>query len=267
MNPAPAAFSGSVPDNYDRFLGPLLFEPYAVDLVSRIRHKPGLSILEVACGTGRVTHHLTNHFSAETKITATDLNPGMLQVAKVRVPHDAITWMAADMLSLPFEDETFDTVICQFGVMFVPDKAKAFSEISRVLKSGGTFLFNTWDKIENNGFMHVAHQVVTNFFGKNPPSFYSIPYSMYNAEELNALSLNNGFRRVKVDLVKKDGRSNSLHAAKGAIEGNPIHKEMIDIDPGAVALLIELVQKEMAATFGDDPLISPLQAWVGEAQK
>lgn len=263
-----AAFEGSIPDNYDKFLGPVLFEPYAIDLASRIPKDSVSSVLELACGTGRATNHVRKAIPEQVKLVATDLSPDMIRVAKSQVPHPGIEWCTADMQSLPFDNGQFDAVICQFGLMFVQDKGKAFREVCRVLKPGGTFLFNTWDKIDNIGVMSIANRVITRFFENRPPVFYSIPFSMYKPDELRTLPLKNGFSSVDVLLVKKVGRSNTaLEAARGVVEGSPIYNEIKAKDHTAISTIMELLQKEIAASLGDKPVISPLQAWVGEAVK
>lgn len=261
------SFGGSVPEYYDNFLGPALFEPFAIDLVSRISSDKTNAVLELACGTGRVTHHLRKHFPAHVKIIATDLNPDMIAVAKRKVPAQGIAWEIADMQELPFPDQTFDLVVCQFGVMFVPDKAKAFREAYRVLTKGGTFLFNTWDNIENNGITSLANQVVSSYFNQ-PSAFYAIPFSLHQPDVLRSLATDNGFVRATITLVKQNGHSDSpLDAAKGMIQGTPILKEITDRDPSAVKPIVELLRNEISKTFGDGPVVNPLQAWVGEALK
>src|SRR6185295_8943504 len=120
-----AAFSGTIPENYDRYLGPLLFEPYAMDIVSRIRKEKVSNVLELACGTGRVTRHLFRYFAGKAKITATDLNPDMIAIARQQVLDRSIDWIPADMQQLPFPDNSFDLAVCQYGIMFVPDKPLA----------------------------------------------------------------------------------------------------------------------------------------------
>src|ERR1043165_3264072 len=140
-----AAFAGSIPANYERYLGPFLFEPYALDLVSRLQDKKYNDILEIACGTGRVTKHLASSVKHDT-LTATDLNQDMIDIAKTRVPNKNIKWQQADALELPFKDNSFDLVVIQFGVMFFPDKSKGLSEAYRVLKPGGKLIYNTWNK-------------------------------------------------------------------------------------------------------------------------
>lgn len=258
-------FGGSIPANYDKFLGPLLFEPYAMDITARIGKDHG-AVLELACGTGRVTGHLRQHVRG--KLVATDLNPDMIAVARGRVTHPDIEWLTVDMQTLPFEDASFDNVVCQFGIMFVPDKSKAFQEVLRVLRPGGRFIFNTWDRIENNGVPSVANRVVTEFFSGAPPMFYSVPFAMFKPDELRNLPIQNGFSSVDVRLVKKVGRSDtSMDAARGMIEGSPIINEIRSKDAASIDTLLELTSKEIAARFNDKPVISPLQAWVGEATK
>lgn len=263
-----AAFTGSIPENYDRYLGPLLFEPYAMDLVSRIRKEGVSSVLELACGTGRVTKHLYRYFAGAAKITATDLNPDMLSMARKQVLDRSIDWMTADVQQLPFGDNTYDLAVCQYGIMFVPDKPQAIREIARVLKKGATFYFNTWDKIENNGIPWIAKKTVTDYFNGAEPTFYAVPFSMYNPEEIRKLMMENGFNDVEIDLVKKEGQSPSAEdATLGIIRGNPFFNEISQKDPGAIEILQNLIQKKIAETYGDNPVKCPLQAWVGKAVK
>src|SRR5438132_1761728 len=143
-------FTNSIAENYEKYMGPIFFEPYAKDTVNRLSSGKVNSILEIACGTGQVTRLLRERFP-DAKIIATDLNPGMLELAKKIVkPEDKIEWLAADAQELPFGENTFDAVICQFGLMFVPNKQKAVNEAYRVLKPDARFIFNTWDRIEKN---------------------------------------------------------------------------------------------------------------------
>lgn len=145
-------FTGSIPQLYDEYMVPLIFEPYASDLASRVAMLRPSSILEIAAGTGVVTRHLTNVLPPEVRIVATDLNQAMIDRATSVGTSREVEWNQADAIQLPFPDETFDVVVCQFGAMFFPEKPKAFSEARRVLRSGGTFIFNVWDGIEHNEF-------------------------------------------------------------------------------------------------------------------
>lgn len=144
MNPAPLVFNATIAHQYDACLGPFLFEPYAFDLVERTELSGVAHVLELACGTGRVTRHLLAHLPPAARLTATDLNAGMLALAQEKLSATNVTWATADMAKLPYEDNQFDLVACQFGVMFVPDKQQAFTEMNRVLRPGGQLVLNTW---------------------------------------------------------------------------------------------------------------------------
>ena len=143
MKSTQIVFDGLVAQNYDDLLGPFIFEPFATNLVGNIDSKQLQDVLEIACGTGRVTKHLRKVLPYDARLTATDLNAGMIAVAKQKMPLNTIVWDTADMINLKYNDECFDLIVCQFGVMFAPDKDKAFAEMYRVLKNGGRLIFNT----------------------------------------------------------------------------------------------------------------------------
>jgi len=152
-------FQGAVPENYDRYLGPVIFEPWAEDLVLRLAGKKYERVLEIACGTGIVTRRLRDALPPIIKIVATDLNPDMFEFAKPKFKErENVIWQQADASALPFPNCSFDAAVCQFGVMFVPDKAAAMRESYRVLRSGGVFLFNVWDSFEANPFGQIRMQ-------------------------------------------------------------------------------------------------------------
>jgi SAM-dependent methyltransferase len=164
-------FAGSIPGLYDTYLVPLIFEPYAVDLVDRLKSRPVSRVLEVACGTGVVTRLLADELPDDVEIVATDFNQPMLDYAKSAGTMRDVAWKQADAMNLPFADSSFDAVVCQFGVMFFPDRPQAFSEARRVLKPGGVFIFNTWDKIEDNEFADVVTTSLESIFPDDPPRF------------------------------------------------------------------------------------------------
>ena len=141
-------FAGSIPKFYEDYLVPLIFEPYATDLVNRLRTRTLSRVLEIAAGTGVVTRALASALPESTSIVATDLNQAMLDQASAVGTKRYVQWRQADAMQLPFQDAMFDAVVCQFGVMFFPEKSKAFAEAHRVLKPGGILIFNVWDRIE-----------------------------------------------------------------------------------------------------------------------
>ena len=166
-----AAFIGSIPEDYDRHLGPVLFDKYASDLAARLNLRQSAAVLELACGTGIVTRRLRDRLGPTARLVSTDLNEAMLDYAARKLgPEAAVEWQRADASDLPFDDQSFDAVVCQFGLMFFPDKARAVCETYRVLKSGGTFIFSVWDAIESNDLPHIAHGIISEFFEENPES-------------------------------------------------------------------------------------------------
>jgi SAM-dependent methyltransferase len=163
-------FSGSVPANYEKHLVPLLFRPYAEILAERAAQYRPRDILETAAGTGVVTNALAQALP-DARIVATDLNQAMLDVAETRVASGKVTFRQADALDLPFEDGSFDLVVCQFGVMFYPDKVRGNSEARRVLRDGGHYLTAIWDRIDRNILSNIANESMRELFPDNPPQF------------------------------------------------------------------------------------------------
>ena len=180
-----ALFAGSVPANYDKYLGPILFEPYALDLTERLRKEKVEHVLELACGTGRVTRHLVDLIPEHGSLIAADLNLGMLEVAKSKIQSDKILWIVANAQDLPFYNGQFDHMVCQFGVMFFPDKEGSFREAHRVLKAGGKYIFNTWESVEKNPRIDLMWKVMYEVFGSESPDFLQKgPHSYYDKEEI-----------------------------------------------------------------------------------
>ncbi len=260
------AFTGTIPANYENYLGPFLFEPYALDVVSYLQDKKYNDILEIACGTGRVTNHLVKSVRHDT-ITATDLNPDMIDVAKEMVKDKSIQWQQADAMALPFTENLFDLVIMQFGLMFFPDKQKGLNEMYRVLRPSGKIIFNTWDKPEAVPAIYKGRKIIESFLGDNLPVFYDIPYSMHDENELRSLTESAGFKEIKITLVKKEGISSSAaQLAKGIVEGNPIYLTITEKDPQLINIMEDQIAKELTAKFGEN-VRSPLQAWIVEGVK
>ena len=261
-----AAFAGSIPANYERYLGPFLFEPYALDLVSRLQDKKYDRILEIACGTGRVTSHLAKSVKHDV-LTATDLNQDMIDIAKEIVKDKTINWQQADALELPFDDNSFDLVVIQFGIMFFPDREKGLREACRVLKPGGKLIFSTWNKVETVPAIYEGRKIIESYFGDDPPIFYGIPFSMFSEDELRDFAAGAGFKSIKVELVKKEGVSPSAaDLTKGIVEGNPIYLSIIERIPASLQNIKEEVKNTLIEKFGE-PVKSPMQAWVVEATK
>jgi SAM-dependent methyltransferase len=269
MSDQHAAFVGSIPENYDRYLGPCLFEPYAADIVERVKISEGASVLEIACGTGIVTRHLRDRLPKSAKLVASDLNEAMLAYAAAKFgPDDAVEWKQADATSLPFADASFDAVVCQFGLMFVPDKLAALREVHRVLVPGGSFVFNVWDSIDKNELAQISHETVSTFFEHDPPTFYQVPFGLYEQELIVNLLDDAGFRDSHISILAKTGMSpSSKDAAMGLIEGNPIIVEIKQRATSDVQTVEAAVAAAIASRCGDNPVRSKLQALVGTARR
>jgi SAM-dependent methyltransferase len=261
------AFVGSIPENYDRYLGPVLFEPYAADLVARLKVPEQASVLEIACGTGIVTRRLRDWLDSSVRIVATDLNEAMMGYAAQKFrPEDRIEWKQADATDLPFAGQSFDAVVCQFGLMFIPDKAKAISEACRVLKPGGTFLFNVWDAVELNDLAQAAHKIIKKFFPQDPPDFYDVPYSYHEPDAINSLLSAAGFREIQLSVVSLPAISPSAgDVAHGLIHGNPVITAISERDDSKAPEVVAALAASIASQFSDLPVRARMQALVGTA--
>ena len=187
-------FTGSIPKLYETYLVPLIFEPYAVDLANRLASRSITRVLEIAAGTGVVTRNLASVLPQSVSIVATDLNQSMLDLASAVGTRRTVEWRQADAMQLPFRDGTFDAVVCQFGVMFFPGKSKAFSEARRVLRPGCVFIFNVWDRIEENEFADTVTTALESLFPKDPPRFMArTPHGYYDRSTIERDLENGGF--------------------------------------------------------------------------
>src|ERR1043166_5030981 len=203
-------FAGSIPEIYDRFLVPLIFEPYARDLAERVAKAAPKTVLEVAAGTGVATRAMAARLPADARLTVTDLNQPMLDHAKARQPDERIAWQQADALALHFKDESFDAVACQFGVMFFPDKVQGYRETRRVLKPGGRYIFNVWDRISENEFADVVTDALATLFPSDPPRFLArTPHGYHDSDRIRSELSEAGFRNVSIDMVDAKSRAPS----------------------------------------------------------
>jgi ubiquinone/menaquinone biosynthesis C-methylase UbiE len=261
-------FSGSVPANYEQYMVPLLFRPYAERLVARAREWNPERILETACGTGVVTDLLAQQFP-DAEIVATDLNQPMLDVAATRVSSSNVTFRQADALDLPFDDGRFDLVVCQFGVMFYPDKVRGNSEARRVLRDGGHYLLAIWDRIERNRLSHLACQAMQQLFPDNPPQFMTRgPFSYYEPEWIERDLEEAGFATIEIETVEAISRSRSGEdAARGLVYGSPMGVELEDYGPGALDRVFEILSQSAKTHEQTDGFAAPMVAHIVTASR
>jgi ubiquinone/menaquinone biosynthesis C-methylase UbiE len=254
-------FAGSIPEFYDRYLGPLIFEPYAADLAERVVRLAPQRLLETAAGTGIATRALARALPETVPIVATDLNQSMVDFGAARTKARNLTWRQADALALPFDDGAFDTVVCQFGVMFFPDKRAGFREALRVLEPGGRFVFSVWDRIEHNEMARLVTDAVAALFPADPPQFLArTPHGHHDVAILRDTLAQAGFTRIEVDTVEKRSRAPSHRdPAIGFCQGTPLRNE---IGPNRLAEATDAAAKAIAARFGPGPIDGKIQAHV-----
>ena len=262
MTPSPdARFAGTLPAQYERHLVPLLFAPYARELAARTAALAPATVLELAAGTGIVTRQLAAALPA-ARVVATDLNPAMVAVGRQLAPH--ASWQAADALALPFADGAFDAVLCQFGVMFFPDRPAAYAEARRVLRPGGHFLFSAWDAVAANAFANIVQCAMRDLFPADPPAFLARTPHGYHDPVLIARDLAQaGFAAAPtIDTITLQGHApDAASAATGFCQGTPLGAEIAarggDIDRVSAAVAYRLAQR-----FGYGPIAGPLRAHV-----
>lgn len=260
-------FTGNVPERYDRYLVPFLFEPYAADLAARLPRRTGLRVLELAAGTGAVTRRLREALPEDATLVATDLNDAMVDFARAAVPEPGIAWQQADAQSLPFDDGSFDAVVCQFGFMFLPDKVQGFREARRVLGPDGTLLGNVWHARDENPYAQVVQDLLEEHFGDDAPRFLDTPYGYGDHERLRGDLEAAGWEHITLDVVRKDGQSASAEdVALGFLTGSPLSFELAERDADAAAFGDELA-KRLAALGGERPFRAELAATVITARR
>ena len=264
------AFAGSIPRLYESHFVPLIFECYARDLARRVAAARPARVLEVAAGTGVVTRALAATLPAGTRLVATDLNPAMLDHAATLPIARAVEWRQADALALPFDDAAFDAVVCQFGAMFFPDKARAFAEARRVLAPGGRFFFNVWDRIEDNEFADVITGALKLHFPKDPPLFLArTPYGYHDVATIRSDLVKGGFTKdIHVHTVAARSVADSARVpAIGFCQGSPLRMEIEARDATGLEQATDVAAEAVERKFGAGRVHAKIQAHVVSAER
>jgi ubiquinone/menaquinone biosynthesis C-methylase UbiE len=258
-------FIGSIPEHYDRGLGPRIFQDYAEDLARRVAQQGPGSVLELAAGTGIVTRALRDALPGGCQLIASDLNPPMLEQARSKFSDDEeVEFQAVDAMDLQFDDASFDALVCQFGVMFFPDKVQSYQEAHRVLKPGGHYHLNSWGSWAHNPFAHIAHKTVCGFFPDDPPGFYKVPFHYHDLDQIRADLAEAGFDEIELEQLPLESDIPSAEEfARGLVFGNPLYEEVLnrDGDPEAIrAAVATAIEDQLGSSMG-------LQAIVVDATK
>lgn len=258
-------FAGSIPKLYETYLVPLIFEPYALDLAGRLGTRPLSRVLEIAAGTGVVTRALASQLPESADIVATDLNQAMLDQASAVGTKRKVEWRQADAMRLPFQDASFDTVVCQFGVMFFPERSKAFAEARRVLRPGGVFIFNVWDRIEENEFADAVTSALESVFPKDPPRFLArTPHGYHDRSQIARDLAHGGFTSSpRIDTVATRSRAKSpREPAIAYCQGTPLRNEIETRDAARLGEATDVAAEAIAKRFGRGAVDGKIQAHI-----
>ncbi|MET3501374.1 ubiquinone/menaquinone biosynthesis C-methylase UbiE [Mucilaginibacter rubeus] len=262
------SFSGAIPQHYQELLTPFLFDGFSADLMERIDFTNAYNVLELASGTGSFTKHLLKHLPAGAHLTASDLQADMLETAKRHIPSANVSWDVVDMTSIPYIDGQYDLIVCQFGLMLVPDQLKALTEMRRVLKKGGRLVFSVWADIQENPVWEISGKVIERFLSANPILQVPGPFALSIEKDNMALLQEAGFGGIKSSLVTQAGQiENAGLAAKGFLHGLPVFTMLSNKAPEMIPHIEQALEKELAGQLGNHPLISPLKAWIFETIK
>lgn len=257
-------FSGSVPRIYQTYLVPLIFQAYAVDLACRLASRPVRRVLEIAAGTGVATRALAAALPA-AEIVATDLNQAMLDEAAALGTPRGVIWRQADATGLPFPDGAFDAVVCQFGAMFFPDKARAYAEARRVLRDGGVLVFSVWDRIEENGFADAVTSALAELFPDDPPRFLArTPHGYHDKTAIAGDLSRGGFRAApEIVTIAEPSRAESPRIpALAYCEGTPLRNEIEVRDARRLAEATDAAEREVRRRYGSGAVEAGMQAHV-----
>ena len=258
-------FAGSIPEMYDRYLVPLIFQTYASDLAACVESLGSGSLLEVAAGTGAVTREMAARLPGTVRITATDLNQPMLDYAAALGTTRPVAWQQADVMDLPFDDDSFDAAVCQFGVMFFPDRPRAFAEICRVLRPGGVFVFNVWDRLDENEFIQTVSDALGTVFPDDPPLFAArVAHGYYDAEIIQADLAAGGFvSRARFEALEARSRAETCHVpAIGFCQGTPLRNAIEARDPARLEEATSAAAAAIAQRFGPTDIDGKMRAYV-----
>jgi SAM-dependent methyltransferase len=252
-------FAGSIPEYYDRCLGPAQFDPFGRELAVLVPRDPGGDVLEIACGTGLVTRRLRDRLDPARRLVASDLSKPMLDYARASLAGiEGIEWREADAMKLPFEDREFAAVVCALGVMFVPDKIATFGEMRRVLVDGGKLYFSVWDRLEENSLAKVFAETIEAHFPGDAEVRFRLPWEMHDPALLRRLLADAGFDRVKIDtkrlqITGVDARTLATGQVRGTPRGALLEKRGMPMEK-AIELVTEAIGK-IDSAYGQALLI------------
>lgn len=257
-------FTGSVPEAYDAFMVPLLFQPYADRLAALAAGRPAArlpshDVLEVAAGTGVLSRALGAALP-DAEITATDVSPDMLEVAARHPTPGRLTYRRADAGALPFADASFDLVVSQFGIMFFPDRVGALAQFRRVLRPGGEVLVLTWDSLAANPLVDAAFTAIGELVPGQREFVGTGPHGYHDPARLRADAEAAGLRVDSCAPMRLTVTAPSARDVAVAFTlGSPVRAALQQhgMDPGPV---VDAAEAAVRVRFGDGPVSAELSA-------
>jgi ubiquinone/menaquinone biosynthesis C-methylase UbiE len=265
MSETDKVFAGSIPQNYDRYMVPLIFKSFAEDIAQRAAARSPRAVLETAAGSGVVTRALMPRLSQDASYVVTDFNQPMLDYAATQQATDSrISWRQADAQALPFEDAAFDLVCCQFGVMFFPNRQAGYREAKRVLKPGGCFLFSVWDRIEENVFANDVTDALAEVFPGDPPRFLArTPHGYHDTALIRSELEQAGFSSVVIETRAKESRASSpRYPAVAYCQGTPLRNEIEARGADKLEVATDYAAAKIANKHGSGEVAAKIQAHV-----
>jgi ubiquinone/menaquinone biosynthesis C-methylase UbiE len=263
-------FIGNVPENYDRYLVPSIFGPWAGDLIEAAALRPGERVLDIACGTGIVARTVARTLGGGN-VVGLDLSVPMLEAARLAAANEGLSvdWREGSAVKMPLTDGAFDVAFCQQGLQFFTDRAAALNEMYRVLAPGGRLVLSVWREIERSpGFAVLAEALTRHISPEAGTLMTSGPFGLSNTEELRRLITGASFGDVTIHPATRMLRFPStyefvLHYAAGSALASLV----AGADDDSRAALLAEVKARLQSRVDDQGLAFPIESNVVVARR
>jgi ubiquinone/menaquinone biosynthesis C-methylase UbiE len=260
---------GSAPELYQRYLVPAVTALWAADLLARISLRPGERVLDVACGTGIVARGAAEQVGASGHVAAIDVNATMLEVARRLDPPDGapIAWHQTSALDLPYDEGSFDVVLCQLGLQFFSDQGAALRQMRRVLVARGRLGLSVYSAIEHTPAALALSEALDQRIGGDASRPKRSEHSLADAAELRGLVADAGFGEINITTVSKTLRFGSVADwVHIQLSASPLATLLNGLDPARAEFLANAivadVQVALAPHSGTGGLAFPQEAHV-----
>ena len=255
-------------ETYESLKVPSVFGPLAKATLDAVSLPPNASVIDIACGTGIVSRHVTHCLQGRGRIVGTDLNPAMLKVAEREMPlceHD-VEWLMCDVVDMPYPDGAFDVGFCQQGLQFFPDKPKALAEIRRVLNDGGTLYVTCWQSV--SPLFQAASDALRQRVSEKSADQALAPFSFRDGKLIASILTDAGFRVVNASTLSME---RPLKPPRDAIRedllSSPYEQELRDKGDDVIDAVTDDIVSALDSYRREDTIFVPLQAHLFQAQK